>query len=172
MVVWLDEEARRQIHIEAARRRFVETGGPLFGYEGQDEDVVVVVALGPGPKAKHRPRSLIPDREATQAAIELVHERADGRYRYIGSWHSHPLGNAVPSCRDLRTAREVALQLEVHLPRPLILIQATRPRIRLVSVGELAVYRWDPKTERMMAVVLTAVSESKRTYPSVRLGEA
>lgn len=170
-VVWLDEEARRRIHAEAARRRFVETGGPLFGFESGDQEVVVVAALGPGPRAKHRPRSLIPDREATQAAIRLVHQRAEGRYRYIGSWHSHPLGSATPSRRDVQTAREVAAQLEVDLPRPLILIQATRPRIRLVTVGELGGYHWDPMTEQMSVVALALVYEQERTYPVLHLGD-
>lgn len=169
MVVWLDGEARRQIHIEATRRRLVETGGPLFGFDGEGEDVVIVAALGPGPRAKHRPRSLIPDRQATQAAIQLVYERGQGRYRYIGSWHTHPLGSPVPSERDVRTARDISTQDDVALPRPLILIQSSRPRVRLVRIGEIVAYRWTPAQHALVPADIVIVKETERTYPSVLL---
>jgi integrative and conjugative element protein (TIGR02256 family) len=152
VTAWLDSLALTVIESEARHRRFCETGGPLFGYEGDGDEIVIAVALGPGPSARHRPRSFRPDRNATGQAIAAVHERTSGRYRYIGSWHTHPLGRANPSGVDLATARDIASQEEVDLPRPLIVIQATRPSARGVRMGELQAYRWEPVACAMVSV--------------------
>jgi integrative and conjugative element protein (TIGR02256 family) len=168
-VIWLDVAAQEQIEVEAARRRIFETGGPLFGFDGMNRDAVVVAALGPGPAAKHRPRSLVPDPHATQAAIDLVHTRGEGRYRYLGSWHSHPLGRPVPSALDSDTAREMAAQDDLRLSSPLILIQATRPGLRLVRMGGMGVYRWDQAREALVSEEITIVIETERSYPRLDL---
>jgi hypothetical protein len=46
MTIWLDELAKAVIEEEARGRRFSETGGPIFGYEGPDGDVVVSPRTG------------------------------------------------------------------------------------------------------------------------------
>src|SRR4051794_14610406 len=100
--LWLATSAEAVIRAEARSRRFVETGGPLFGYtDPSSRDSVVAIACGPGPKARHRPRSLAPDPDATDAAIREVHARSRGSFSYIGEWHTHPGGAARPSRRDL-----------------------------------------------------------------------
>jgi integrative and conjugative element protein (TIGR02256 family) len=150
MTIWLDELAKAVIENEARGRRFSETGGPIFGYESSDGDDIAVAALfGPGPKARHRPRSLVPDRAATEEAIRRVHELSDGRYRYLGSWHTHPLGQPHPSSMDISTAQDIASQQDVGVPGPVLLIQATRPARRSVGMGPLAAYRWNPYLGKM-----------------------
>ena len=151
--VWLDPEALEVIRAEATRRRFVETGGPLFGFDAEDESVVVR-AFGPGPRAKHRPWNYVPDRAATQEAIERVFAESDGRFGYVGEWHSHPRGRAYPSGGDLKSVIEIASQPAVDVPEPLILIQATKPLHRHVELGELAAYRWRRDAEAVFALEL------------------
>ena len=108
MTIWLDELAKAIIQDLARGRRFSETGGPIFGYESSGGEAIVVAAVfGPGPKARHRPRGLVPDRAATEDAIRQVYELTDGRYRYLGSWHTHRLGSRIrarPTPRWPRTS--------------------------------------------------------------------
>src|SRR5689334_20336535 len=122
MSVWLAQEARLQIEGEARRRVLRETGGPLFGFDHGD-DVVIVGAGGPGPRAIHRRRLFIPDREAVDRAITRVHRASDGRYAFLGSWHTHPLGRPLPSMTDVATASEIAADPATDLGQPLMLIQ-------------------------------------------------
>jgi integrative and conjugative element protein (TIGR02256 family) len=103
---------------------------------------VIVRAFGPGPRAKHRPRRYVPDREATQVAIDRVFAESEGRFGYLGEWHSHPLGRAYPSGGDLTSMSEISSQPAVDLAEPLILIQGTKPFHRHVEIGELAAFRW------------------------------
>jgi integrative and conjugative element protein (TIGR02256 family) len=166
MTTWLDRDARTRIEREARRHRLVETGGPLFGFDDEDLDELVIVgAGGPGPRAKHRPRSFVPDRDAVDRAIARVHEASEGRYAFLGSWHTHPFGRAFPSGTDTRTATEIANDEGADLPRPLVLIQATRPLRKTLRDSDLHAFRWQILEQQLEQRDIAIVSE--RTYPLV-----
>lgn len=169
MTIWLDIAARAQIEREARRHRLRETGGPLFGFGDENsDDVVIVGAGGPGLRARHRPRSFRPDRDAMGRAIERVHEASAGRYGYIGSWHTHPLGRPVPSSTDIGTASEMAADEEADVPRPLLLIQATRPTRKTLRDSDLCAYRWRILEARLTQQPLAVVS-GEHAYPLVAI---
>jgi integrative and conjugative element protein (TIGR02256 family) len=141
-IVWLDALARDVLAEEAAKRRFLETGGPLFGYESEG-DVVVAKLYGPGLGARHRRASFSCEREWIAACIEETFSESDGHWSYVGEWHTHPLGRATPSRQDVQAVARIAEASEVDLPRPTILIQGTKLFRRRVHMDRLAAYRWD-----------------------------
>ena len=168
MTVWLDEAARAQIEREARRHWLRETGGPLFGFDDEDSDQLVVVgAGGPGSRAKHRQRLFIPDRDAVDRAIARVHDASEGRYTFLGSWHTHPLGRPAPSPTDIATARDVASDEATDLPRPLVLIQATNPLRRTLRDRDLRAWRWANLDEGLAATSVAIVREPE--YPTLDL---
>jgi integrative and conjugative element protein (TIGR02256 family) len=154
-VVWLPDNAARLIARDAERWGLRETGGPLFGYEACGE-LVVTEALLPGPKATHLPFLFRPDRDAVDRAIAEIYERSGGGERWIGSWHSHPFGRAHPSLLDRRTAGRVAREAAVDCPRPLMLIQTTRPSRRGPRADILGSFRWTPGENDLVEVGLRA----------------
>lgn len=166
--LWLDPDARGKITAEAARHRFVETGGPLFGFY-DDEALVVVAAGGPGPHARHRPMSFVPDRRAVGRAIDRVWELGERRYRYLGSWHTHPRGRAAPSGRDRATAREMSRDPGVNLSRPLILIQSTWPGRRVNRDSDLRAYHWDLQRSDLVRVPIRLLSEEERDWEPLEI---
>jgi integrative and conjugative element protein (TIGR02256 family) len=125
-----------------------ETGGPLFGYENCGE-IVVTRAFLPGPHAFHAQWLYRPDRAAVQAAIDSVYKDTHGRERWIGSWHTHPLGRPVPSWTDRRTARRIARDPNVDCPEPIMLIQSTKGLVARHAPGRLAAFRYTRKTENL-----------------------
>lgn len=141
----VDPEAVTAIRRHARNARLFETGGALFGYEssGAGDAVTVIFAGSPGPRAVHRPTGLVADSTHTQRLIDLVADHTDGSCRYIGSWHTHPTGRAVPSRRDAHTARAISAQPEVQLPRPLLLIAATWPSPAGQHLRHLTAWRLD-----------------------------
>jgi integrative and conjugative element protein (TIGR02256 family) len=147
--VWLVADALATLEAEARRFWIRETGGPLFGYETACADLVVTEVFGPGPNVKHQRFRLVPDRDHTQAMIDQVAENSGGRDWYLGEWHSHPLGRARPSDTDVDTLIDIAAQAEVQLPRPLALIQQTKPYRRRARMGELGAFRWDSDHEQL-----------------------
>jgi integrative and conjugative element protein (TIGR02256 family) len=165
VTAWLDSRARAHIEREASRRRLLETGGALFGYE-RDGELVIACASGPGPHAKHRPRRFEPHRPTTAAAMRAVAASSEGRCGYIGSWHTHPCGAAAPSGLDSRTARDLAEQEDLGLPRPLVLIVGTRCRTRPVRVREVRSWRWQPVRGVLEPVELRTCELTERYCPS------
>lgn len=166
--VWLDPLARRRIAHEAARFRLLETGGPLFGY-GDDERLTVVAVGGPGAKARHRPLSFVPDRAAVVRAIDAVWRVGERRYRYLGSWHTHPCGRPTPSGRDRKTTREMSRDDGVRLPRPLILIQATWPTRRVARDSDLRAHHWDANRDDLIPATLVDVRDGEREWPILEI---
>jgi integrative and conjugative element protein (TIGR02256 family) len=138
--VWLSSQAHRLIELEACRYRLRETGGPLLGYEAEDGSLVIEIAHGAGPRARHGRFRYSPDREATQAIIDDALSTSDGCRYLIGEWHSHPLGRAKPSNRDRRSLSDTAADAGVGLSHPVALIQATLPWGRRVRPGQLTAW--------------------------------
>lgn len=165
-IVWLDERARALIEHETKKRRRTETGGALFGF-GDGDDLVVAGAYGPGPRARHRRTTFRPNLETTGLLIEAVSDHSRRRYRYLGSWHSHPGGLPRPSGTDIATVEAVAHQAEVGLPQPLMLIQAARSTGGDVELGGLRAWRWSPEIDWVLPWTLEPVTLEDRYCPVV-----
>ena len=155
--IWLDALAREAIATEAAGRRLRETGGGLFGYE-VGNDVVIVRALPPGPRAQHKRTRLIPCPDDIQADIDRVFEESSGALSYLGDWHSHPRGAAEPSRVDAESAAKMAADCATDVPRPLVLIQATKPFRIHVTIAGLGGFRWSPKRHCLESCQLIVAS--------------
>lgn len=158
MTIWLEATARTHIENESRRHRLRETGGPLFGFDDDEgEQLVIIGAGGPGPRATHRRRLFMPDRDAVDRAIAVVHDVSEGRYAFLGSWHTHPLGRPLPSPTDIATARDIAADLGTDLASPLILIQASNPFRRTLRTRDLRAYAWDHAGSRLEPQPLAVV---------------
>lgn len=101
--------------------------------------------------------------------MAAVRRTSSQRYRFLGSWHTHPAGAAVPSYRDTQTAAEIAADADVLLASPLVIIQATWPRLRGAELRELAAWRWDPAVNQMGSVALEPVELEERWCPVVAM---
>jgi integrative and conjugative element protein (TIGR02256 family) len=165
----LDPRARDFIEREALKRRLLETGGGLFGWEAEDGDLVLACASGPGEQAKHRPRSFRPSRATTGYAMRTVREFSEKRYQYVGSWHSHPLAAAAPSSIDRGTAVDMAEQQDLLLPRPLLLIVGTTGTARRLRVREVRAWRWTPATGSLSELAVEDYELEKRYCPTGEL---
>jgi integrative and conjugative element protein (TIGR02256 family) len=169
--VLLDDLARALIADEAGRRQLRESGGALFGFK-DGEDTVIACAYGPGPRARHRRAAFEPHTATTQLLMDAVRESSDARYRYLGSWHSHPGGLPRPSGPDIETTERVASEPHVLLPDPLVLIQATRPGPEGVIIGELRAWRWEPDARWLMPCRIESIDLEQRFCPRVMLPAA
>jgi integrative and conjugative element protein (TIGR02256 family) len=147
--VWIAGNIRRTIEQDSIRWGVRETGGPLFGYERHGELVITRAGL-PGPRAVHLPFLYRPDRTAVQREIDEVFALTGGRERWIGSWHSHPLGRPLPSLVDRRTAARVGAEQAVMCPKPVMLIQTTRMSTDGVGPGPLGLFRWSREQAALM----------------------
>ena len=124
--LWLADTVMDRLTENADRKTPLETGGVLLGYGVNDDDVVVVDMIGPGPGATHRPNRFEPDTRWQRNQIAEAYERSGRVHRYLGDWHSHPGGSARPSRRDERTARRIARHRPTQARRPVMVILSGR----------------------------------------------
>lgn len=167
-VVWLDTRAGALIEHETRKRPGVESGGALFGFADGD-DIVIAGAYGPGPRAKHRRTTFEPHPQTTALLMDGVREHSQARYRYLGSWHSHPGGPARPSGQDVATTEQVAAEQHVLLARPLMLIQSTRQHDRTVSVADLRAWQWQPDLQWLLPCDIEPIELAERYCPTVQI---
>ncbi len=118
---------------------------------------------GPGPRARHRPRSFRPDADAVDRAIARVHEASDGRYRYLGTWHTHPFGRAAPST-DIAAARAISEEEHVRLSHPLLIILATWPTRRTFRDRDLCAFLWDALAAVLILAPLRILRVDERRH--------
>lgn len=117
-------EIRAECRLMARRRgQTVETGGILLG-EIDDACGVVWASMASGPPPDSRASAL-----AFVCGIEGVaeiiahHDRASrGSLRFLGMWHSHPSGQAMPSTTDDEGMRELVVPMSQSPRRALLLI--------------------------------------------------
>jgi proteasome lid subunit RPN8/RPN11 len=164
MTLWLDQPALEVIERRARERPFLETGGALFGYEETD-DVAVAFAFGPGRHAKHRPRSFEPHEPTTAGLMGLVREASGARYRFLGSWHTHTRGLAVPSSVDNATASRMSEQSDLLLPEPVVVIQAIDSARQKPALRELRAWRWADAIQRLREIDVQVCELDERFLP-------
>lgn len=137
---WVTTSAAAQIRASAAESDPLETGGLLLGYIAPDGVAVVLEVTGPGPSAVHQKSSFEPDHEWQQSELARRYAASDGVLGYVGDWHSHPGGLAIPSWQDLGTMKRISRYAEARISHPLmglIDVHAGQP-------GQLRLWRWAP----------------------------
>lgn len=137
--LWIVPSAVRALMSQPADES-LETGGLLLGYGATDnDDVVVLDVIGPGPEAVHTETGFEPDQAWQEKQLASRYRATDGLHSYVGDWHTHPQGRAVPSRRDLAVMRQVSRYTDARLSNPTMVIISFD-----VDQGSLRAWRWDP----------------------------
>lgn len=114
-----------RLYARCAAAHPMETGGVLIGrYNARRDTAIVALASGPPPDSKNERSRFY---RGTQGLNALL-ERWWGKQRYyLGEWHYHPDGAAVPSATDIRQMQEIASDSAAHCPEPVLLIIGDGP---------------------------------------------
>lgn len=101
------EECIQVFMSEIAKFPESETGGVLMGY--LDDGVVYVEkASEAGPKAIHDDIYFQADPNYIDLFIDMEYANSNGKYRYLGEWHTHPQVVPEPSAKDLNSLDEIS----------------------------------------------------------------
>jgi proteasome lid subunit RPN8/RPN11 len=98
-----------------------------------------------------------------------VREASQTRYRYLGSWHTHPLGRPQPSRTDIAAVEAIIDEPEVRLPRPLIIIVRVWPLRRTLCDRNTRAFRWSTVLGRLVAEDLISLREVERQHETLEL---
>ncbi len=121
--VWIARPVLTDIFARAKDKAPLETGGMLLGYEGVDPcELVVTQTIEAGPNAVEQKEAFAPNGPWQREELAAVYASSGRITTYLGDWHSHPAGTALPSPKDLRTAKRVARSRAARASRPLTII--------------------------------------------------
>jgi integrative and conjugative element protein (TIGR02256 family) len=119
--VWLSGAVVRALTHLAIEHHPYEVGGLVAGYLN-DEAAVVTDMVGPGPLAKHRHNTFLPDHAYQTEQMHGLFRASGGRTVYLGDWHTHPEGPSALSPLDKRTMRVIADSSEADCANPLMIL--------------------------------------------------
>lgn len=118
-LLWLHAAvAERLLALPASPR---EVAGWLLGYWTADEaHVVVTHATPPGPPGT--PYGVHVSGDGHRARFDQAWDASGGHVTFLGDWHTHPGGPAVPSERDNGAMEKLATEPSYGTLEPLIAI--------------------------------------------------
>lgn len=141
MTVWVSDGTKAAIARLSRIRPDVETGGAAFGWV-HGADTVIAGVSGPGRRAVRSRRVFELHPSDVAVAARAVHLTSSGRYRFVGTWHTHPGGAGMPSTTDRAAAGQLAVDEHLALPEPTLLILGTSPDGH-AAPEPLRAWRWD-----------------------------
>lgn len=99
----------------------LEAGGILLGYVERGL-IQVVEATSPAEEDQRSRLGFIRSAKAAQSRIDSAWEESGGTRIYLGEWHSHPEGRAIPSSADRKMIARAHVSTEMEIDFLMILI--------------------------------------------------
>jgi len=114
-----------------------EIGTSLVGHYSRDRFRAFVTGLAPlSADSRGTPTSFHRGTRGLKAFFRALFQRFQGSRHYVGEWHSHPNGTAIPSGVDDRNQLAIAQDLQTDCPECILIVFAGD----LLKAPELGVY--------------------------------
>jgi len=117
--------------LQAARAALPdETGGILIGYyTGSLRRAVIERATPPPSDSRTGPTSFYRGVKGLRGLLSKLWRRPLSKRRYyLGEWHFHPGGAAIPSAQDRDQIQEIADSTDYQCPEPILLLLGGDPQ--------------------------------------------
>lgn len=89
-----------------------ETGGCLLGcYDKDRKNIYLIYQINEPKDSKCSPYSFVRGCDGLTDSIAEVRLKTDNQVRYLGEWHSHPIGTSSPSTTDKEQFKVMSEQL-------------------------------------------------------------
>lgn len=116
----ISNEARSLILLQSKSCFPDETGGLLAGKLTSD-CVHIEHAIKAGPKATSAPNRFRRDGNYSQGELDAIARESNGKFDYVGEWHSHPMPSLLSST-DIRSMRWIASDSNYATVSPVLLL--------------------------------------------------
>lgn len=100
-----------------------ETGGLLFGERDEASRIVwITEVIGPPPDSEASPDEFVCGVDGVEGVRAEKRHRGLGSLSFVGTWHTHPNLDPVPSDRDVAGMSGIVLSSSPLIPRALLVI--------------------------------------------------
>jgi integrative and conjugative element protein (TIGR02256 family) len=143
-----------------------EVGGWLLGYWAEDRSSVVVTHATP-PAVRGTAFGVTISGKGHRERFDQAWDRSGGLVTFLGDWHTHPGGPAIPSGQDTRAMRQLATDAHFGTPEPLMAIVSNPrwPRSPQIRQVRLYVRASDSGLRELDPVPLAALPEPACAVP-------
>lgn len=101
----------------------VETGGILFGEVDEFLQVIWVSELsGPPSDSRHSAEEFVCGIDGLESLTKEKSTRTRKSAQYLGTWHTHPVSEAIPSAKDFNAMSTLLTETEIPVEQLLLLI--------------------------------------------------
>lgn len=149
--VTIEAEVLSQMVIDCIRAGTHETGGILIGKYSSDGSIALISEITSHPKDSIS--SSVTFQRGIIGLKELLAERWNEGFHYIGEWHYHPGGSPEPSAPDIRAMRSIATNSKYSCREPILVILGGSP----------------PKVVKLSATVFPANGPSVKLRQSINI---
>jgi len=105
----------------------------------EKEEVIITEFVGPGPAAKHKHNSFVPDYIWQNEECGKIYDQTNGLITYIGDWHTHPDNLTDLSQLDINALCKISEHKEANCVNPIMLIMGNH-KCTVVDVYQLLDY--------------------------------
>tara|TARA_R110001592_G_scaffold222022_1_gene477054 strand:+ start:25483 stop:25962 length:480 start_codon:yes stop_codon:yes gene_type:complete len=123
--VKLDQVVIELIAASCIDAKKLETGGILIGKYDEELRLATIVEATPPPKGSRQGKTKF--LRGTLGLKKLLDRHWENGLYYLGEWHFHPYGEALPSPQDISQMRQLAGDQRYHCPEPILIIAAGCP---------------------------------------------
>lgn len=110
----------KDMYCECIKSKNNETGGILIGKYSEDRSIAFIIEItGPPKNSKQKKYTF---ERGVDGLNEILDNRWDLGYRYIGDWHFHPNSSPIPSMIDDMQMKKFANDKLLNCPEPILLI--------------------------------------------------
>jgi proteasome lid subunit RPN8/RPN11 len=114
----------------------LEIGASLLGYYSDDQHTAHVDGVCPTPEDAEGSRyGFRRGLKGLATLLERIFIKSKGKRYYVGEFHSHPSGPAVPSAVDDRAQFSIAKDIAAQCATPVLLIVGGDPGARDIGVS-------------------------------------
>lgn len=99
-----------------------EFGGILIGKYAADFSEAFIEGFLTTSKIKNSSSRFTRYAQELNQKLDQVHRQSGGETHYLGEWHSHPIGQAIPSHIDKKAMTDIANDPKIETSTPILLI--------------------------------------------------
>jgi integrative and conjugative element protein (TIGR02256 family) len=121
ILIYISHDCTYRLSELIQQKKPYETGGILVGTRTA-EHIFILAVVDAGPKSLEKRTMFKKDFSYAKSELARLHTESQGKWGYLGEWHSHPDGSLMPSSVDVKSMNDIVKSILNSNLTPILLI--------------------------------------------------